>query len=102
MIIVDDLIDTAGTITVLSSRLKSAGARNVYVCASHGLFTDASSEIIENSSLDKVFVLDTLPLPVNLTDKVVEVSIAYQLAQIILAEHFRAISLDEEKFQNDD
>ncbi len=102
VVIVDDLVDTGGTITSLSTRLKAAGAKHVYVCASHGLFNQHSCKAIEESAVDKVFVLDTLPFPPGLTAKVVEVSIAQQLAQVILKEHFRSVNFQEETFEIDD
>jgi ribose-phosphate pyrophosphokinase len=102
VIIVDDMVDTGETITFLSTRLKVAGAQEIFVCASHGLFTDLSSKVIDDSDLSKVFVLDTLPLPSKISSKVEEVSIAHHLAQVILTEHFRSISSVEEKFEIDD
>lgn len=103
VVIVDDLIDSGATIVELSERLKKAGARNIFVCASHGLLSESSSKTIENSALTKVFLLDTLPLPEGLTSKVEEVSIAGEIAKLILAEHFRTVNdNNDEKFQNDD
>lgn len=90
VIIVDDMIDTAGTLSSLSKKLELAGARNVYVAASHGLFTSTSMDLIQNSQvLKKVVVTDSLPLKKNASDKVVQVGIAPMLAGVIQAEYFR-------------
>ena len=90
VIIVDDMIDTAGTLANLSNKLGKAGARNVYVAASHGLFTSSSMNLIESSPiLKKVVVTDSLPLKAGSSSKVVQVGIASMLANVIQAEYFR-------------
>jgi ribose-phosphate pyrophosphokinase len=102
VLIIDDMVDTAGTLASLSSKLHSLGAKSIYVIASHGLFSGNASESIENSAVDQVFISNTLPLPKNITSKVNQVSIAPMLGQVILAEHFRTIGLAEEEFDIDD
>jgi ribose-phosphate pyrophosphokinase len=95
VIIVDDMIDTAGTLSDISRFLEDQGAANVYVSASHGLFTKSAVELIENSSIvRKVVVTNTLPPTLQLqsksTSKKIDVlSIAPLLAKIVLAEHHR-------------
>jgi ribose-phosphate pyrophosphokinase len=103
VVIVDDMVDTAGTLNSLSKRLDGMGARNVYVCASHGLFTEHSSELITESPVKRVVVTNTLPLPKNISSKVEQVTVAPMLAHIILAEHFRTAQYEpDEEFQMDD
>jgi ribose-phosphate pyrophosphokinase len=105
VVIIDDMVDTAGTLSSISKRLDLAGARNVYVCASHGLFTESSMELIENSPVKKVIVTNTLPMPKVATSKVVQVSIAPMLAHVILAEHFRSLEqggFEDEEFEMED
>lgn len=96
VVVVDDMVDTAGTLSKLTSRLKNAGAKRVYVCASHGLFSEEGMSTIESSSVDKVVVTNTLPLPLNASSKVIQVSVAPMLADVILAEHFRTQSYDDD------
>ena len=84
------MVDTAGTLSTLSDVLTKMGAKSVYVSASHGLFTERSIERIDNGSVKKVFVTNSLPLPSKTSDKIVQVSVAPMLAHIILAEHFRS------------
>jgi ribose-phosphate pyrophosphokinase len=103
VIIVDDIIDTAGTLTSICKRLQIAGVKDVYIAASHGLFTNNAMESIENSEvLKQVVVTDSLPLNVNnngekfISNKVIQVGIAPMLANIIQAEYFRWGKDDEE------
>jgi len=101
VIIVDDMVDSAGTIIDLSARLHQAGARGIYICASHGLFTENAVNLIEASKIDKVFVTDTLPLPVTQSSKIEQISVVKYLANVILTEHFRSVIFEEEEFEDD-
>ncbi len=62
-IIIDDMIDTAGTLIEACKTLKDHGATKVYACATHPVFSDpALSRIQESQDLDQVIVTDTIPL----------------------------------------
>ena len=61
-ILVDDIIDTAGTICAAVDKLISHGSSEIYVCASHGLFSGAACEKINNRNIKGLFLLDTVPL----------------------------------------
>ena len=61
-IIVDDLIDTAGTLGQAAKAVMAAGARSVYACASHGVLSGPAIERILASPLTEVCVTDTIPL----------------------------------------
>ncbi len=102
VIIVDDMVDSANTLQALSTRLKDAGARDVYLCASHGLFTLKSMDRIERSPVTQVVVGNTLPLPAIASSKIVQVSVAPLLADVILTEHFRSVNFEVEEFEIDD
>ncbi|CAH0473776.1 unnamed protein product [Peronospora belbahrii] len=84
-IIVDDMIDTAGTLCKAAQHLADHGARNVYAFASHGLFNGAASERIKQSALKEVVVVNTTPLPKSCegNEKIVQLDIAPLLAQAI-------------------
>ncbi|KAG7400518.1 Ribose-phosphate pyrophosphokinase 2 [Phytophthora boehmeriae] len=84
-IIVDDMIDTAGTLCKAAQHLADHGARNVYAFASHGLFNGAANERIKKSALKEVVVVNTTPLPKNCegNEKIVQLDIAPLLAQAI-------------------
>lgn len=62
-IIIDDMIDTAGTLVEACRALKDHGATKIYACATHPVFSDpALSRIQESEDLDQVIVTDTIPL----------------------------------------
>ncbi len=62
-LIVDDLIDTGRTIVKAAEALKNAGAKGVVVAATHPVFSDPATEILQSEFIDKVVVTDTLPIP---------------------------------------
>lgn len=61
-LLVDDIIDTAGTLCAAATVLKDNGAREVLACATHGVFSGEAIERIEQSIFSKVYVTDTIPL----------------------------------------
>lgn len=62
VIIVDDMIDTAGTLTKAANVLKEMGALSVRACATHAVFSGPAYERIAESALEEVIVSDTIPL----------------------------------------
>jgi len=63
VIIVDDEIDTAGTLIEITRALEKEGVREIYACATHGVLSDPSIDRISNSNLTEVIITDTIPLP---------------------------------------
>ena len=63
IIIVDDMIDTAGTLCKAAEVLKEKGALSVRACATHGILSGNAIEKIHNSVLEEVFITDTIPHP---------------------------------------
>ncbi len=63
IVIVDDMIDTAGTLCKAADVLKKMGAVSVRACASHGVLSGGAEKRINDSALDEVFVTDTVPHP---------------------------------------
>lgn len=61
-IILDDMIDTAGTITNAAKAIKELGAKNVYVCATHGVLSGPAIERLESSEIEELVLLNTIPL----------------------------------------
>jgi ribose-phosphate pyrophosphokinase len=61
-ILVDDLVDTAGTITRGADALRENGAEAVFACATHAVLTSPSLERINSSSLEELVMTDTIPL----------------------------------------
>ena len=82
-IIVDDMIDTAGTITEAAKLLLKEGAREVYVCAAHAVFSGPALERLEESPIKEVIIANTIPLKGGTPSKITQLSIAPLLAEAI-------------------
>jgi len=81
-IIVDDMIDTAGTLAKAAAALKDRGADSVIAYATHPVFSGKAYQNIDNSVLDEVIVTDTIPLSfTEKSDKIRVISIASLLAE---------------------
>lgn len=84
-IIMDDMIDTAGTVCAAADLLANHGAKEVYGVATHGIFSPPAMERIQNSSFAKVFTSNTIPLPAEVSPKIHTISVAPLLASAIKA-----------------
>ncbi|MBA2311636.1 MAG: ribose-phosphate diphosphokinase [Actinobacteria bacterium] len=85
-VVVDDMIDTAGTLVNGAEALLEAGASGVYAAATHPILSDPATDRIKNSPIQQVVVTDTLPIPADKRlDKLVVLSIAPTIAQTIKA-----------------
>jgi ribose-phosphate pyrophosphokinase len=62
VIILDDMIDTAGTITMAADMLMEKGAKSVRAVATHAILSGPAYDRINNSSLQEVIITDTIPL----------------------------------------
>ncbi|WP_314010016.1 ribose-phosphate pyrophosphokinase [Cryptobacterium curtum] len=83
-IINDDMIDTGGSLVAAAETLKAKGAREVYACATHGLFSGPAYDRIENSSIEEVVVTNAVPVPLDRqTGKIKVVSVAPLFAKTI-------------------
>ena len=84
VILVDDMIDTAGTIVNGAAALKERGAKNVYACCSHAVLSGPAIERIQNSCIEELLVLDTVTLPPEKRiDKIKILSVAPIFAEAI-------------------
>ncbi|WP_027339788.1 ribose-phosphate diphosphokinase [Halonatronum saccharophilum] len=82
VILVDDMIDTAGTITNAARALKEQGAKDVFAACSHPLFSGPAIERLENSPISELVVTDTIPLDeAKMMDKLTVLSTAPLLAE---------------------
>ncbi len=61
-IIVDDEIDTAGSITQAARVVREQGARDIYICATHGVFSGPAIERLGNADIKEIVVTDSIPL----------------------------------------
>lgn len=84
-LIVDDIVDTAGTLCSASKELKNSGAASVRAYITHPVLSGPAIENIENSSLDEVVVTDTIPLSdvAKRCKKIRVISLAEMIAQAI-------------------
>ena len=93
VIILDDMVDTAGTLCGAAKALKElGGASKVYACATHGVLSDPALERLENSALEELLLLDTIPYP---ADRPVIGKIKYLSVAPIFAAAIRRIYEDE-------
>jgi ribose-phosphate pyrophosphokinase len=85
-VIIDDMIDTAGTFCAAADMLKERGAGKIYGLATHGIFSEPSLERIEASAFESVVVTNTVPIDTKgITKKVEVLSVAKLLADAIAA-----------------
>lgn len=84
-IMVDDIVDTAGTLVAGAKALKEAGAKAVYAAATHPVLSGEALKRIDESELKQLVVTDTIALPIECcSKKIVQVSIGPLLGQSIL------------------
>lgn len=84
VIIVDDLVDTAGTLCNAAAAVMEYGASEVYACATHGVLSDPACERIEKSVIKELTLLNTIPLPEGAAGgKIVSLDTAPHFAQAI-------------------
>jgi ribose-phosphate pyrophosphokinase len=88
-IIVDDIVDTAGTLAAAAKALKDAGATEVYACCTHPVLSGPAIERIEQSVLRELIVTDTIPLSeaAQRCSKVKVLSVAQLLGEAIKRTH---------------
>lgn len=84
-IIVDDMIDTGGTLAKAAEALKSHGARNVYAYATHAIFSGNAPDILKQSVIDEIIVTDSIPLSDNMRKigKIKQLTLSEMLAETI-------------------
>ena len=85
VILVDDMIDTAGTITNAANALKDMGAKEVYACATHPVLSGPAIERIQDSAIKELVLLNTIPLPDSKKiDKIKLLSVAPLFAEAMI------------------
>lgn len=87
-ILVDDMIDTAGTLVKAAETLRQEGATKIIACATHGVFSGAAFERIAESAIEEVVVTDTIAIPrSSMSDKITVLSVAPFFAEAIKRIH---------------
>jgi ribose-phosphate pyrophosphokinase len=89
-ILVDDMIDTAGTLVEAARVLREAGAARVFATATHGVFSGPAFDRLAGPEIEEIVVTDTIPLPREAPDKIKTLSVAD-----ILARSIRSIFTDD-------
>jgi ribose-phosphate pyrophosphokinase len=83
-VMVDDIIDTAGTIAAGAKAIIDSGAESVYAVCSHGIFSGPAHERLENSPFVEIITTNTIPLPAHMRNgKVKVLSVAPMIAKAI-------------------
>jgi ribose-phosphate pyrophosphokinase len=84
-IMVDDIVDTAGSLCEGAKALKKFGAKDIYACVTHPILTDPALSRIAQSEIKELIVTNTIPLPPNKKHpKITQLSVAPILAETIL------------------
>lgn len=87
-ILIDDMIDTAGTISLAAEALIESGALDVYACCTHAVLSGPAMERIEQSPIKDLVVTDTIPLTEDKrTDKLTILSVAPLISEAIIRVH---------------
>jgi len=88
-IIVDDMIDTAGTLTAAAQAVMEKGARAVYACASHGVLSGPAIDRINKSPLTELIITDSIPPRPDITAcaKIKMLSVSRLLAEAVKRIH---------------
>ena len=83
VVIVDDMVDTAGTITKAADIMKAAGAKTVRACASHCVMSGPATERVQASALEEILFTDSIPYDSKRCAKVKQISVADMFAETI-------------------
>ncbi|MFN3471879.1 MAG: ribose-phosphate diphosphokinase [Aquificaceae bacterium] len=86
-IIVDDIVDTAGTVVAATHMLLSKGAKRVLVCATHGVFSGPAIDRLKEAPIEEVITTNTLPVEKHNLEKLRVVSIAPLIGEAIKRAH---------------
>jgi len=87
IIIVDDICDTAGTLVQAAQELKNKGARRVFACITHPVFSGSALDRIKNSVIEELVVANTIPFRSPPPPNVKQVSVAWLIAEAIQRTH---------------
>ncbi len=83
VIMIDDMIDTAGTMVKAAAALKNLGATSVMACCTHPVLSGPAFDRIQNGELDELVVTNTIPIKNNTCDKIKVLSTAKMLGEVI-------------------
>lgn len=94
-IMIDDIVDTAGSLCKGAEALKKLGAARIFAACTHAVLSDPAVERINHSVIEKLIITDTIPLPKDKeSDKIVVLSMAESIGDVILnIQAHRSVSL---------
>ena len=88
-VVVDDVVDTAGTISKVARALKDQGAKEIIICVTHPLLSGSAVEKLKNCPASRILFTDTLPLPKEkMIAKFKVISLAKLLSKVIRRVHY--------------
>ena len=89
VVILDDIIDTAGTLSEAAQVIIHNGARKIHACCTHAVLSGPAVDRIRNSEMNRIVVTDTIPLSEAAQNcpKIVQLSVSHLLARAILGIH---------------
>ena len=87
-VLLDDMIDTAGTITNAANALKDLGAKSVKACATHAVLSGPAIQRIQDSAIEELVLLNTMPIPdEKMIDKIKVLSVGPMFAESLVRIH---------------
>ena len=87
-VLLDDMIDTAGTITNAANALKDLGAKSVKACATHAVLSGPAIQRIQDSAIEELVLLNTMPIPEEkMIDKIKVLSVGPMFAESLVRIH---------------
>ena len=87
-VLLDDMIDTAGTITNAANALKDLGAKSVRACATHAVLSGPAIQRIQDSAIEELVLLNTMPIPEEkMIDKIKVLSVGPMFAESLVRIH---------------
>ena len=94
-LLIDDIVDTAGSLCEGAKALKERGAKHVIAACSHAILSDPAVERLNASPIEQLVITDSIPLPVEKqSPKIVTLSLAQSLADVIVRiQSHRSVSL---------
>lgn len=87
VVIIDDMCDTGGTLVKAAYELKQRGAKRVFACITHPVFSENALTKIENSVIDELIITDTIPLKKKPPNNITQLSIGPLLAEAIKSDY---------------
>lgn len=82
-VMIDDMIDTAGSVVTGAEAMKARGARRIFACCTHGVLSGPAMQRLEAAPIEELVVTNTIPARHNESDKIVCLSVAPLLARAI-------------------